>query len=403
MNQGDPRDEAYWLGVRDALRMIDSFVRWSNRNPDKAKSISEFIDDALLAVAKRCESCLSHTLGLSFSKVSGPPEVTEIPESPRVETESRPPMRDYPARDSPLSRTLADADDLYSQESRHAEESQSPPSTTVPGHGAVEPELPPLTEEWAGQETEPESGTPVSDDTHYDIVQSPSVDQLLHTDGVSREEPVSEPLKRFEFDIGPDFDAGPEAKEPVSDQQSEPMIVESVSRPEAGPPEGHSPGPESPLEMSLPEALDELEREFESHGLTISPEPDRVDMSAAEPSIVAPTEESDHAIRDQFSTCDETEIPVNCPEEGSVEIPVETGPDDSPPAPAERFPRGSSLWSPYDEPSLVGDTGAEDSTRRSTVAPGGVRSPPPPPPPPPETDESLEERTRRNRRLFFGV
>ncbi|RDE11731.1 MAG: hypothetical protein C4K49_11420, partial [Candidatus Thorarchaeota archaeon] len=61
------RDESYWLGVRDALRMIDSFVAWSRRNPARAKKLDDFVDDALIAVGKRCKSCLSQALGISFA------------------------------------------------------------------------------------------------------------------------------------------------------------------------------------------------------------------------------------------------------------------------------------------------------------------------------------------------
>ena len=64
----DEKDETYWLGVRDALRMVDSFVRWSTRHEDKAKNLEEFISEGLIAAAKRCESCLSTTLGLTFGE-----------------------------------------------------------------------------------------------------------------------------------------------------------------------------------------------------------------------------------------------------------------------------------------------------------------------------------------------
>ncbi len=67
----DEKDENYWLGVRDGLRMVDSFVRWSARHKDKAKNLQEFISEGLIAAAKRCESCLSTTLGLTFGESLG--------------------------------------------------------------------------------------------------------------------------------------------------------------------------------------------------------------------------------------------------------------------------------------------------------------------------------------------
>ncbi|MGV9103986.1 MAG: hypothetical protein ACOC3C_07725 [Candidatus Thorarchaeota archaeon] len=60
------KDESYWLGVRDALRMVDSFLKWSQRHPDRARSLDDFINDGLIAAAKRCEECLSYALGINF-------------------------------------------------------------------------------------------------------------------------------------------------------------------------------------------------------------------------------------------------------------------------------------------------------------------------------------------------
>ncbi|MGY5873255.1 MAG: hypothetical protein RTV72_13475 [Candidatus Thorarchaeota archaeon] len=60
------RTDEYWMGVRDALRMVDSFNKWSIRNPGRAKDLEDFIHDGLIAAAKRCESCLRDKLGLSF-------------------------------------------------------------------------------------------------------------------------------------------------------------------------------------------------------------------------------------------------------------------------------------------------------------------------------------------------
>jgi len=61
------RSDEYWMGVRDSLRMVDSFIKWARRNEARAKSLDDFIHDGLVAAAKRCESCLKDELGLSFS------------------------------------------------------------------------------------------------------------------------------------------------------------------------------------------------------------------------------------------------------------------------------------------------------------------------------------------------
>lgn len=54
------------MGVRDALRMVDSFNKWARRNQERAKALDDFIHDGLIAAAKRCESCLKDELGLTF-------------------------------------------------------------------------------------------------------------------------------------------------------------------------------------------------------------------------------------------------------------------------------------------------------------------------------------------------
>jgi len=62
------RSDEYWMGVRDSLRMVDSFIKWARRNKARAKSLDDFIHDGLVAAAKRCESCLKEDLGLSFAE-----------------------------------------------------------------------------------------------------------------------------------------------------------------------------------------------------------------------------------------------------------------------------------------------------------------------------------------------
>ncbi|MFW9932644.1 MAG: hypothetical protein ACFFDR_08310 [Candidatus Thorarchaeota archaeon] len=66
MSPDNKRSDDYWMGVRDALRMVDSFLKWSRVNKDRAKSLEDFIYDGLVAAAKRCESCLHKELGLKF-------------------------------------------------------------------------------------------------------------------------------------------------------------------------------------------------------------------------------------------------------------------------------------------------------------------------------------------------
>jgi hypothetical protein len=64
----EKRSDEYWKGVRDALRMVDSFTKWAQRNQSRAKNLDDFIHDGLVAAAKRCESCLKDDLGLTFAE-----------------------------------------------------------------------------------------------------------------------------------------------------------------------------------------------------------------------------------------------------------------------------------------------------------------------------------------------
>lgn len=67
------------MGVRDALRMVDSFNKWAQRNKDRAKDLDDFIHDGLIAAAKRCESCLKDDLGLTFVEGEDHPLAEQIP------------------------------------------------------------------------------------------------------------------------------------------------------------------------------------------------------------------------------------------------------------------------------------------------------------------------------------
>ncbi|MFX0053781.1 MAG: hypothetical protein ACFFAX_02990 [Promethearchaeota archaeon] len=71
----EERDDNYWMGVRDALRMVDSFLRWARKHPKEAKTIDDFLAEGLVAAAKRCESCLGKELGMKYG--SDDPEVDE--------------------------------------------------------------------------------------------------------------------------------------------------------------------------------------------------------------------------------------------------------------------------------------------------------------------------------------
>ena len=87
VNSDEKKSDEYWMGVRDALRMIDSFVRWSRHNPKKAKKIEDFIADGLIAAAKRCKSCLSEELGIRFRDDEDTYETSMEREEPSISDE----------------------------------------------------------------------------------------------------------------------------------------------------------------------------------------------------------------------------------------------------------------------------------------------------------------------------
>ena len=79
MTEDDGRSDDYWMGVRDALRMVDSFLKWSQKNRSRAKNLEDFIHDGLIAAAKRWESCLSEKLGVKFDSEHESEEAAEPP------------------------------------------------------------------------------------------------------------------------------------------------------------------------------------------------------------------------------------------------------------------------------------------------------------------------------------
>ncbi|MFW9910494.1 MAG: hypothetical protein ACFFEF_18210 [Candidatus Thorarchaeota archaeon] len=80
------RSDEYWMGVRDALRMVDSFIKWAKTNRERAKTLEEFLHEGLIAAAKRCESCLSKQLGVKFASDEPLPDIDSVEETGPSET-----------------------------------------------------------------------------------------------------------------------------------------------------------------------------------------------------------------------------------------------------------------------------------------------------------------------------
>ncbi|MHA1247939.1 MAG: hypothetical protein ACTSPE_11475 [Candidatus Thorarchaeota archaeon] len=456
------QDEKYWLGVRDALRMVDSFIEWAKRNPDRAKPLDQFINDALIAAAKRCQSCLSHALGISFA-------VTESDEEKRLETE-RPHVDFFEPTEtmverSPLARTLRDPDDLYME--------RTPPPTEGSEFGS--PPTPPVARpEEAPQEVTSslEESAPPPAEFHEAVQPSgePSspLDSLEPTGSLSEEDVTSTgPPRDFESEfhleepeplsvesetppdrsdstvtferVSPDSLGKTAETEPAS--SSGPTFASPSPR-EEQPPVTDSATERPPLAAEM-DALAELERVLDEHGFGMPSDTDETFEPSLEsgPSVseevpdqesrpYGPPESSEPLLESQPSgMAEETQesalsepLVTPPPTEESPppepeEVPLVTPPPvereaesttETETTPATRHSEARSLWSPYDEPSApessVEPSTEPEETPSDTERPDDERmSVPPPPPPPPDTDETEEERQKRTRRLFFGA
>jgi hypothetical protein len=125
----EERDDNYWMGVRDALRMVDSFLRWARKHPRDAKTIDDFLAEGLVAAAKRCKSCLGKELGMKYG--SDDPEVDE-PREIEEPTHFEEPIPDVELEVEDLSYS---DEELVSTEAAGGSETQDEVSD--------EPEMPP--------------------------------------------------------------------------------------------------------------------------------------------------------------------------------------------------------------------------------------------------------------------
>ncbi len=311
----DEKDDNYWLGVRDALRMVDSFVRWSARHEDKAKTLQEFISEGLIAAAKRCESCLSTTLGLTFGES----------------------LRGLSPDD------LLEPADPTDRLATHYEEPTEEKDNTVPDDEV------PTTEDLSPEpkfESEPEESL---------VVEPTSIEAIERTEDTEIEDMHLEgPLRDFgtEFELG---EPSPMTIEPeVEDQESS---VSESSEP------GEPSEPEQPVEiedaLAEPEHIDVIKEEVDDASLSTesgltwgeyerATTPLETTVTAASEEHVAETEPSetptkwspvhepivseDEAAEDFSEEQDEYEDEVESPDEVDKEVP-EVEPPPPPPPP----------------------------------------------------------------------
>jgi len=287
-DEKDEENDNYWLGVRDALRMVDSFVRWSARHEDKAKNLQEFISEGLIAAAKRCESCLSTTLGLTFGESLGGISPDDLLEP-------------------------ADPGDRLPT---HYEEPTKEKANTVPDDEV------PATEDLSPEpkfESEPEASSEI---------ESTSIEAIERTEGTEIEDMQLEgPLR----DFGTDFklsEPSPLTIEPeIEDQES------SVSE------------DSEPVEPSEPEHIDVVKEEVDDallsteSGLTWSEYEDAItppETTGAPTSEEHVTETEPSETPTKWSPIDEPIVSEDEPSEEEVESPDEVDkevPEVEPPPP----------------------------------------------------------------------
>jgi hypothetical protein len=366
MKSDERKSDDYWMGVRDALRMIDSFYRWSRQNPKRAKKLEDFITDGLIAAAKRCKSCFSRDLGVDYKE-------DEYGESLDIEESSEP-------TEIPV----------------FFEESIS---------GLAEPFVSP---EKPSEIEEPPSSESVSDEEFpelFDLIDSDTPREGITRDFSSEfeliepeplvtksQEPELETTSKFEVTGPPE----PDLEEELSvSSEATPDISFDISKVES---EDLIPKTEEPDS----EVLEEDTSIEESEKLDDSPEsPIESSSSIEEESILEEPESPTTTPRFSWDNHDDSTGSLSDDE-------IETS------EPKESSFTKVRTWSPHDEPSLSESIispdsesvskGIEDEVEESVpdTTPSTTEEPPAPPPPP-ESDESEEERKRRARRLFFGT
>lgn len=344
VSSDNKKSDEYWMGVRDALRMIDSFNKWAKRNPHRAKSLEDFIDDGLIAAAKRCESCLSEKLGLSF--VVEDTENQDYDEIPVVEEESQ---------DFEIT-PVFDESPKIEDDKQEYEEMESSFGISID-------------EESAEFEPEPKLVTEQAEEFE---VETPSVD------GVERSQ--TEVLDKIDTEGPPrDFTRDFSLVEP-------PQLVVEESTHEEEPIDTETFDDELKTDV-------EMKSEEDYHAASSFTWSDYKTAIAPSPEI-APSEYKSDILPSMEGELDE-------------ELPEDTELSE-PPEPPMIWKSSSESPVPDDDEEDVSmeelqREDIEDSESTGDIDAKEKTAGPPPPPPPPESEEDEEERKRRARRLFFGA
>jgi hypothetical protein len=352
VSSDNKRTDEYWMGVRDALRMVDSFNKWAQRNPGRAKSLDDFIHDGLIAAARRCESCLREQLGLSFVKSVHEEDVAAVIDSEKTDVV---PLPDIESSQDEMQFSSPDAvPDTDFEISVESKETESDEEITI------ESEEPPFSIDTSER---------LEDETMDDIV-------------------IEGPQRDFSSDF--------ELVEPS------PLDVGSEDF------ESDRPGIDEQLDESAPDEVDDSE-ELTSEGER-EERPPAFTWSDYEAAVTpihepeTPEPDSDEQIEAVDDYLDESSIEDDIFSEDTAEEPL------PPPAVPKEWNSDDGVSPPDD---VLNEDKTDNEGEASHVQPDAEESEtadeathftePPSPPPPPESEEDEEERRRRARRLFFGA
>ncbi|MFW9959674.1 MAG: hypothetical protein ACFFDV_01565 [Candidatus Thorarchaeota archaeon] len=353
MSSDNKKSDEYWMGVRDALRMVDSFNKWAARNPKRAKSLDDFIHDGLIAAAKRCESCLREKLGLSFAQEDQEDEIQSTYETSELDVPPPPDDSDFEELAEEPIASIPDTEYEIAIESSDYDSSQEI---------SIESD-----ESSISIDTVERSGDEFSDDL---IIEGPQRD--FTSDFVLVEPP---PLV-VESDTE-------EAEESMSEEQLSESDLEELEEFEASPPE-----PEivekrtaftwAEYEAAVTPAFEPEPTESETEDYSTEDDDD-FDQQASEDVYTSDEVTIDEPIEPSDTLSDWSSYDKSTIEEEDIPEEIEKTENDE----------------PFVEMGSTEDIESGDAMQPITE--------PPAPPPPPESEEDEEERKRRARRLFFGT
>ncbi|MHA1713194.1 MAG: hypothetical protein ACTSW4_04010 [Candidatus Ranarchaeia archaeon] len=68
MSLEEEKNQEYWEGVRDTVRLLIDFLKWREKNPAHSKTLRAYIKEAQELVASKTSPPLADILGVPFRK-----------------------------------------------------------------------------------------------------------------------------------------------------------------------------------------------------------------------------------------------------------------------------------------------------------------------------------------------